>query len=490
MGAIRFTQYLLALTSVISTASSAAAPARRSAASGWPSQVAASVHDPSWPEFIEETKRWSTYPSPTFDSVFIPTSPEELSIGLQYLSSTNKTWLAKSGGHGYSATLQTIQNATMINMQNFNYSTMQPDLTVKVGSGATFQDMTVPVANAGREIRATGAMLGGGVGRLQGKHGLTSDAVRAVRMVLYNGTIVEASEKVNPDLFWGIRGAGQNFGIVFETTYQTFNQSNGGIQYNADMTFTGEHLDSVIDAINSLYPLDPSLALVILYSTNATTLEPSVAINLVYAGPESEGKQFTAKFSNFSTTLQESMIPWVDLAYKSAGGAVAAKCTKGLSHNMHDSVTESVNKTVFHQLFDSYGSFIAAHPALVNSTVLLEIFGQQGIDALPQNYSAFPHRGRLNTLIAIEMAYIDNSVASIADEWARGWRGTLSSPEVAGYDRMVQYQNYAHGDEPLSALYGYEQWRHERLTRLKRTYDPMGQFSGYHAVPETLDGWN
>ncbi|KAL8919933.1 MAG: hypothetical protein Q9172_004726 [Xanthocarpia lactea] len=402
---------------------------------------------------------------------------------------------------------------------------MRSDNTLTVGSGTILQDMTAAMYDAGREISelvsdeqkckdesdfptaigacpcvgAMGVMLGGGVGRLQGKHGLTSDAVRKVRLALYNGTILEASEDVNPDLFWGIRGAGQNFGVVIEATFETYPQSNGGEMYVADMIFTGEHIDSIIDAMNSVYPVDENLALLIFYVSNATSLEVCLVIDRLrpfrlfyadfYSGPAEEGKKFTERFSPFSASLNESVIPWVDLNSQSGGGVALAKCIPGQSHNQYDSITKTVDKAAFRELFDSYGSFVAEHPALVNSTVIIEIFAQQAIAAYPQNFSAFPHRGSVDSLVEIEMAYIDQTVAEVADNWARGWRDRLSSPEVSGYDRMIIYQNYGHGDEPIAALYGYEPWRHERLSSLKRTYDPRGQFNAYHALPTTLDGW-
>lgn len=48
----------------------------------WPSQVADQAHDPSWPQFVEKTTRWSTYEPPSFNEVFIPEDEEDLSIGV------------------------------------------------------------------------------------------------------------------------------------------------------------------------------------------------------------------------------------------------------------------------------------------------------------------------------------------------------------------------------------------------------------------------
>lgn len=118
-------------------------------------------------------------------------------------------------------------------------------------------------------------MLGGGLGRLQGLHGLTSDALRKVRLVLWNGTIVEASDDQHQDLFWGIRGSGQNYGIVFESTYETWPATNGGLHYSADMVFAKSSIETVMEITNNLTnpALDEKLSIVTFFSSNATESE-------------------------------------------------------------------------------------------------------------------------------------------------------------------------------------------------------------------------
>ena len=120
-------------------------------------------------------------------------------------------------------------------------------------------------------VGALGAMLGGGLGRLQGLHGLTSDALREIKMVLWDGTLVTASDKVNQELFWGMRGAGQNFGIVYEATFETFAQNSGGNHYVADFLVSPENLTAAMDVTNSLLETDPALAIATIFQNDPRT---------------------------------------------------------------------------------------------------------------------------------------------------------------------------------------------------------------------------
>lgn len=68
------------------------------------------------------------------------------------MSSNGLPWLAKSGGHGYSITLHSVQNAVLINLENFNYVRVEKDGTTVVGTGTLFGDVINAVGAAGREM--------------------------------------------------------------------------------------------------------------------------------------------------------------------------------------------------------------------------------------------------------------------------------------------------------------------------------------------------
>jgi FAD/FMN-containing dehydrogenase len=101
-----------------------------------------------------------------------------------------------------------------------------------------------------------GPMLGGGHGLLQGQHGLLADQLVEARMVLANGTALTVSQNSHPDLFWAIRGAGHNFGIVTEFKYRIYNISRRTWAYEA-LTFTGDKLEDLYRLTNEMMKTQP-----------------------------------------------------------------------------------------------------------------------------------------------------------------------------------------------------------------------------------------
>ena len=82
--------------------------------------------------------------------------------------------------------------------------------------------------------------MGGGIGSLIGHRGLMLDALESVRVVTADGNLLEASKNKHQDLFWAIRGAGSNFGIVTSATYKVYDASNDGKAMNADFVFPAD----------------------------------------------------------------------------------------------------------------------------------------------------------------------------------------------------------------------------------------------------------
>ena len=96
-----------------------------------------------------------------------------------------------------------------------------------------------------------GAGLGGGYGRYEGYTGLVLDNIIDMDVVLANGTSVFVSGTSNPDLYWAMRGAGHNFGIVTKLTYK-LHDALSPTWYLSNMIFTRDKLEPVFEQLNKL----------------------------------------------------------------------------------------------------------------------------------------------------------------------------------------------------------------------------------------------
>lgn len=129
----------------------------------------------------------------------------------------------RSGGHGISGR-STNDGGLVIDVGALDDITVldEADRLVRIGAGARWRDVARVLQPHGWALSSGdyggvgvgGLATAGGIGFLSRKHGLTIDHLRAVEMVLADGTAVRASATENTDLFWAVRGAGANFGVA------------------------------------------------------------------------------------------------------------------------------------------------------------------------------------------------------------------------------------------------------------------------------------
>jgi len=134
----------------------------------------------------------------------------------------------RCGGHNGPG-LGSVDNGLVIDLAGLKNVTVDPDArTAAVGGGCLAGDIDAATHEHGLAtplgiISTTGAgglILGGGIGHLSRKCGLSIDNIVGAQVVLADGTVVNANENENPDLHWAIRGGGGNFGVVTQLTLQ------------------------------------------------------------------------------------------------------------------------------------------------------------------------------------------------------------------------------------------------------------------------------
>ena len=129
-----------------------------------------------------------------------------------------------------------------------SYSKLSFSLLLHEGIGLKYSTIEAGYDSC---VGILGATLGGGVGPYAGLHGLQIDALRSVRMVTGTGSLIDVSATSHPDLWWGMRGAGFNFGIVTSATYQVYDFTNNGQAMNADLRFNASHNASLYEFARS-----------------------------------------------------------------------------------------------------------------------------------------------------------------------------------------------------------------------------------------------
>lgn len=129
-----------------------------------------------------------------------------------------------------------------------------------------------------------GPGLGGGLGKYMGYYGLVSDNIIHMSVVTANGSAITVSASENADLYWGMRGAGHNFGVVTKFRYKIYDYPNPN-SYYVTYTYTGDKVEAVFEQLNRLgnngkQPKEINSYL--LYSFNASLSSKVISLFLTF----------------------------------------------------------------------------------------------------------------------------------------------------------------------------------------------------------------
>ena len=179
-------------------------------------------------------------------------------------------------------------------------------------------------------------------------------------------------------------------------------------------------------------------------------------------------------------SVQSGEVPYPLLANITGNDLESSTCDHGSSRLKFPVGLETYNITAQRQAFDYFAQATSTQPFLNESALLFEAYSLEAVKAVPDASTSFPHRAD-NILASPEVVYPPNPANDAAAvSFGRELRTILEAG--TGNKPLHAYVNYAHGDESLQAIYGYDTWRLEKLSGLKAVYDPLNRFRWYAPI--------
>jgi hypothetical protein len=314
-----------------------------------------------------------------------------------------------------------------------------------------------------------GLTLGGGIGHLMRKFGLTIDSLTACDVVTADGEFVVASAEQNPDLFWGLRGGGGNFGIV--TSFEFALHPLGPEILAGLLVWPMDVAPQVLGVLRDLAAGAPDevgmmgnlrLAPPLPIIPEELQGKPIVALVLSYAGPIDDGRKILQQvLSALPEPAVHGVVPKPYVAHQKMFDAA-------LPHGRH----YYWKSHKLGPLTDEITSIVIDQAEQITSPLSsVALFTQGGAVArVPSDATAFANRDATHDINIVGSWLPDNADADRHVAWVRQMFDALQP-----FSKGV-YVNFTSDDatDRVQSAYSPEQW--ERLVTLKTKYDPANFF--------------
>lgn len=381
-----------------------------------------------------------------------PVEPADIRAALLWAQDHGVEVAVKGGGHSTAGT-SSSEGGLVIDLSRMNEVTVDPQAnTITAQGGATWKEVDeagavhglVTVGGTVNHTGVGGLTLGGGYGWLSGQYGLTIDNLLSATVVLADGNVVTASATENSDLFWALRGAGYNFGVVVDFTYRAYVQKNP--VYTGILGFPVEKLEPVVERLNAtLANPDPRSGAMCIFAHAPDGSGPIIIVICFYNGTREEGQDRFSAFTALNpilNTLDMAPYPVVNTLQNPQATYGDRKSFKGVFYEP-PLEPKFVRSTVNDLL-----SKIEKDPDLTPSAIILEFFDMGKICGVPLPDTALASRNSTQNGI-ICLRWTDSMRDQDHRLWAREiqakWKTELDAKardDLRG-GNVPQYINYA-----------------------------------------------
>jgi FAD/FMN-containing dehydrogenase len=401
---------------------------------------------------------------------------------VRFARSTELAVAVRGGGHSYPGH-SVCDGGIVIDLGPMKGIRVDPEArTARVQAGVLWGELdretqAFGLATTGGIVSHTGVAgltLGGGIGWLHRKQGLTIDQLVSVDLVTAEGEFVKASETENPDLFWGLRGGGGNFGVATEFEFRL--HPVGPVVLAGPIYWPIEQAPELLRFYREWSAETPDELMTIVVQRKAPPLpfvprelhgKLVVAVVCCYAGEVEEGESVVRALKAYGS-------PVLDLCQPKPYVAHQAMFDPSFPHGW----SYYFRACDVAELDDGVVDVMVEHGRRIVSPITTVAFFQMGgaVARVGESETAFNGRAAGFTINI-------NGNSETAEgfeqerEWARGFSGALEPYRSGVYVNFLMDA----GRDRIRQAYGAETY--ERLKALKRTYDPTNLFRLNQNVP-------
>ncbi len=402
-----------------------------------------------------------------------PTTSEDVISAIQFARDSKLDLSVRSGGHsgpgfgtntdGMVIDLSAINSVEIIDTERH---------IVRVGSGAKWIDVVMKLKEHGlalssgdtKTVGVGGLTLGGGIGWLVRKVGLTIDCLISAEVVTVNGDVLKASAAENQDLFWAIRGGGGNFGIV---TYFEFTATPLSKVFAGMVAYSLDELPNILKGWREVMRVAPE-------ELNSTALvmpsfggnPPGIMIMCCYAGEdEAVAMKAIEPLRKLGAVVHEDIKEkaYADVledAHPPAGVHIIAKniFVKEFSDELIDQI-QTLCKTAI---------------------PILQIRSLGGaMNRVASDATAFPHRSSEVLLVSPTFAPLD-ATEDVITQSMKPWESLATFGDGT-------YANLLSTNTTEDIRSAYPQETYSRLAKIKKQYDPENVFkNNFNIQPKNV----
>jgi len=304
---------------------------------------------------------------------------------------------------------------------------------------------------------AAGLTLGGGFGRIARRYGLACDNVVAAEIVTAGGKLLRTDVRENPDLLWGLRGGGGNFGVVTSFEYQLHPVDS--MMYGGSLVFPFDVARDVLTFFSGYSADAPDELYADAFLVGTPDGRKALVFDICYSGPLKDAERVLKPLREIRKPIQDGLRPTPYVALQKSGDESFAI---GRSYYLKSGFIRRVEPAMVEEVVGRYAT--APQGGVI-------AFAQHGgaISRVKPEATAFLHRDAQHSVIIIA-TWQERAEAEQKMQWARSvW--TAVEPMTDGF-----YVNELANDDPERRVRQNYGANYDKLVRLKNQYDPTNLF--------------